>query len=86
METYIVYFIKELQVTLSNCVVNSDLKYNNLWIQIYSYRGQGNDEIKDNKICASMDEVAKKEKSFLPRPLTVFYQESRNESTSYNPK
>ena len=48
------------------------------------YGGQGKDEMKDNKICALMDEVEKKENSFLPRPLTVFYQESRNKSTSSN--
>ena len=28
----------------------------------------------------------KKENSFLPRPLTVFYQENRNKSSSCNPK
>ena len=50
------------------------------------YKGQGKDEIKDNKICALIDEVSKKEDSFLPRPLTVFYQESHNESTICNPK
>ncbi|KAA0051766.1 Gag-pro-like protein [Cucumis melo var. makuwa] len=50
------------------------------------YREQGKDEMKDSKICALMDEVSEKEYSFLPRPLTVFYQESRNESTFYNPK
>ena len=33
-----------------------------------------------------MDEVAKKKNSLLPRPLTVFYQKSRYESTSCNPK
>ncbi|KAL4021671.1 hypothetical protein IC575_020477 [Cucumis melo] len=47
------------------------------------YRGQGKDEMKDSKICALMDEVSEKKDSFLPRPLTVFYQESHNESTSF---
>ncbi|KAA0034023.1 Gag-pro-like protein [Cucumis melo var. makuwa] len=42
--------------------------------------------MKDSKICALMDEVSEKEDSFLPRSLTVFYQESRNESTFYNRK
>jgi len=42
--------------------------------------------MKDSKICALMDEVSEKEDSFLPRPLTVFYQESHNESTFYNSK
>ncbi|KAA0036942.1 uncharacterized protein E6C27_scaffold86G00180 [Cucumis melo var. makuwa] len=51
------------------------------------YRGQGKDEMKYSKICVLMDEVSEKKDSFLPRPLTVFYQESRNESTSFcNPK
>ena len=51
------------------------------------YRGQGKDEMKDSKICALMDEVSEKEDSFLLRPLTVFNQESHNESTSFcNPK
>ncbi|KAA0037781.1 uncharacterized protein E6C27_scaffold471G00160 [Cucumis melo var. makuwa] len=51
------------------------------------YRGQRKDEKKDSKICALIDEVSEKEDSFLPRPLTVFYQESHNESTSFcNPK
>ncbi|KAA0036950.1 uncharacterized protein E6C27_scaffold86G00300 [Cucumis melo var. makuwa] len=51
------------------------------------YRGQGKDEMKDSKICVLMDEVSENKDSFLPRPLTVFYQESHNESTSFcNPK
>ena len=50
------------------------------------YREQEKDEMKDNKICTLMDEVAKKENSFLPRPLTVFYQESHNGSIFCNPK
>ncbi|KAA0060421.1 uncharacterized protein E6C27_scaffold22G002400 [Cucumis melo var. makuwa] len=51
------------------------------------YRGQEKDEMKDSKMCALMDEVSEKKDSFLPRPLTVFYQESHNESTSFcNPK
>ncbi|XP_031737546.1 uncharacterized protein LOC116402435 [Cucumis sativus] len=50
------------------------------------YEGQGKDEMKDNKICTLMGEVAKKENPFLPRPLTVFYQENRNKSSSCNPK
>ncbi|KAA0066096.1 uncharacterized protein E6C27_scaffold21G00870 [Cucumis melo var. makuwa] len=51
------------------------------------YRGQEKDEMKDSKMCALMDEVLEKKDSFLPRPLTVFYQESHNESTIFcNPK
>jgi len=50
------------------------------------YEGQGKDEMKDNKICTLMGEVAKKENPFLPRPLIVFYQENRNKSSSCNPK
>ncbi|KAA0063218.1 Gag-pro-like protein [Cucumis melo var. makuwa] len=46
------------------------------------YRGQEKDEMKDSKICALMDEVSEKEDSFLQRPLTVFYQESRISETT----
>ena len=49
------------------------------------YIGQEKDEMKYNKICALIGEVATKEKFFLPKPLTSLLSRSRNESTFCNP-
>ena len=72
MKADIVYSIKELKVTLSNSVRSKVQKLIDSKI-LTVYRGQGNDEMKYDKICALMDEVARKEDSFLLRTLTVFY-------------